>query len=277
MIRTRSEEKEAFDLATRALGCGEPGVTLTDDGTRAELSLLGIRYARIERTGRGVEVAFLVQEADRRRPGLDVGFRPDSIRPDWLRIRLGKEPRRWREADVAGLVARSLSALRTIANVGRWRSITSTVGRFVVMPKSAVARWPNGARTGDSGVAPSTGTSRIEGSWGSGLLLEGGGTLYAQPSTGGLVLIRATMRGGDDEHLLRNLLADLPDEAFAPTGIEIDVLEPLTAFDAARTTTADSDAAHLECPMDAGRYRVATASYEPNASVSLALVRLSRD
>ncbi|MBM4360262.1 MAG: hypothetical protein FJ096_19320 [Deltaproteobacteria bacterium] len=269
---TDDDGARAFALAKTHLGEGTPGVTVAEDGSRAELSLLGVSYANVERAGRSVIASFLVHESDRPAISSLLGYMPDPIRAGWWRIRLGKEPRRWSEANVATLAGRTMAALRTMSNVGRWRNIANKGGSFALVNRAKLDRWepiladargPNEARvvTTESGPV---------------LLLPASAALYLKREEHGLLLVQDVGPEPRDEHRLRELVTALPEDALAPTDLRLEVLGPLLIFDASTSGTALEPAATLTSDLDAGTYAVQTGVSPPSSKQALTLVRLVR-
>lgn len=268
----------AFELAKASLGGGQPGVTVAEDGLRAELSHLGITFAIVERSNRSVVASMLVQDGDRAVVGQIVGYSPSPVRAGWWQIRLGKEPRRWQEAKVATLAGRTIAALRAVSNVGRWRSLYAATNPYAVVARSHAFRW------GDDGLGTDLGEAKacasdvtlLDRSWGHALVLGSSDPLYVHPTEEGALLVRVASLDLHDEQRLRELVAAIPSEIFGGGSLELDVHEPLCAFDASLVGSAITPQNSLTCDLRPGRYAVRSGRYAPSTKVALDLVALTR-
>jgi hypothetical protein len=270
--------KSAFDLAKATLGGSLPGVTVAEDGTRAELSHLGVTFAVIERGPRSVVASFLVQESDRTAVSQVVGYSPDPIRAGWWRLRLGKEPRRWQEANVATFAGRTIAALRAVSNVGRWRNLCAAQHPYVVMPRSQVHRWGDDSRGTELALAKAAprGVAVLDRPWGQALVLGSPDPLYFHPTDEGGLLVRVAALDLRDEQRLRELVAEIGPSIYESRVLEVQIHEPLCAFDASVPGTAVTPANSLACDLRAGLYAVWFGRFAPSSRIGLDVVSLAR-
>jgi len=270
--------KSAFDLAKVTLGGTQPGVIVAEDGARAELSHLGITFAIVERGPRSVVTSFLVQEGDRAAVSQVVGYSADPIRAGWWKIRLGKEPRRWQEANVAIFAGRTIAAMRAVSNVGRWRSLYAAHHPYVVMPRSQVHRWGDDGRGTDLGLAKATprDVALLDRPWGQALVLGSPDPLYVHPTDDGGLLVRVASLDTHDEQRLRELVSEIGPTVFEGRVLALRVNEPLCAFDASIPGSAITPANSLACELRAGDYAVRFGRFAPSSRVALDVVSLAR-
>jgi hypothetical protein len=270
ILPTDDDGARAFTLAKSHLGEGAPGVTVAEDGNRAELSLLGISFANIERTGRSVVASFLVHESDRPALPSMLGYAPDPIRAGWWRIRLGKEPRRWTEANVATLAGRTMAALRQTASVGRWRSVLAASGAYALVSRTRIGSWQP---LSDKELAsPRIRTTSQDGT--SALLVPATGALFVKLEDRGALLILDAAAEPRDEHKLRELVAGVPEDALTTTPVRFEVDGPVVAFDAARSGASLEVGSTLGCDLAPGTYEVRVGSHAMAGKHALSLVRL---
>lgn len=247
-------EDRAFALARHHLGADEPGVTVADDGKRAEFAIYGVNFAVVERAGRSVVATFLVSELDRSSVSSLVGYAPDPIREGWWKIRLGTEPRRWRESLVAELSGRMLSTLRTTSLLGQWPAIDAESSHFALAPSHLAARWASLRVT-----VPSTEFGLVETEEGTALLTRARGPLRIRHIDGGALLVQDLAKPSRPEYEVREIVSRLSTSEFAAAGLTLDVDGPLAAFDASRESSSTGEGGVLTLDLARGCYEVAYA------------------
>ncbi len=268
----------AFRLARVKLGEGTPGVTVDENSERAELSLLGMTYATIERAGRSVRIRFLLDGDERKAVAGVTGYTTEPNRKNWVCIRLGQDPQRWEAARVEVLVGRTLEKLRAMASLGRWKNVVSETGPYVIIGASSVTQWNEDGEDADLAAATSLGThsARLQRPWGSVLVLGNSGPLYFKPEPFGGLFIRVRSEEPCEEPTLRALVSAVPETVYSPTGLEFEVPDALWAFAATHSGRSVDSMNSLTCELTAGSYRLLTGVHTASPKVTMFLDRLQR-
>ena len=267
----------AYDLACKNLGEGTPGVEILANGERAEFALFGITYACVERIGRVISLTFLVDAEDHAVAASLPGYEPDAVRTGWLKLRLGKDPHRWRDARVSAFVGRTLARLRAVAEIGRWKSLAGSESPYAVVAASLAPRWAEDATSADAADADrATETSLLARPWGSVVVLGRCSRLYFTPLENGGLFVRVVGVDGISEPELRTLVTEVPETAFEPSPLEFEVVEPWLAFPTDARRLSGGATHTLSCELAPGRYQVDSATLAPSPRLRLALTRFLR-
>jgi hypothetical protein len=214
-------------------------------------------------------------------------------RPGWLRFRrpATRDPRPSLEANLGSMLGRAAYERHPPA---RFRGLATT-SRYVCLELSRVPRWggdayapefPAEAALYQRVLAGPDTASLLElgdesgdkdGGWV--LALGTSHPLFHAATSGGGLFARVVSHGGTDEvrqnDELEALLARAPADGWQDIG-EVDVREPIRAFDAATFGGAIGEGDSLTLALSPGAYSIAHRAWQADAATELLLVRLRR-
>ncbi len=265
-------EDYAFKQGLGMIGEGFPGITIEKSATTATARFGKDVLASMVRDGDDhVVIGVLVQPEDRK-------FAADPHGTGWFQVRLGPVPKAWFRADLTSLVLGTVGALKAAAEVGKWKSLLSEGGPYVVLPKSAVKRWGEDAEGTDADAATRAGDTAavIKVAAGSALILGTPDRLYFHKLAGGGMFVRVVSFDADDDRILAKHVKSVTEKVWSSLDVELAVTEPLWAFEATSDGVAIGTGNSLQCDVPRGTYALDTATYKPDAGTELLLVRLRK-